>query len=135
MIEQIKEEARRALSELLETAKLRKGDIVVVGCSSSEIVGQKIGTCSSMEAAEAVFDSLMAILRENSLFLAAQCCEHLNRAVIVEKKALLPGTEIVNVVPHPHAGGSFATTMYHRAEEPVAVEKSKRTQESISETL
>ncbi len=87
MIEQIKEEARRALSELLETAKLRKGDIVVVGCSSSEIVGQKIGTCSSMEAAEAVFDSLMEILRENSLFLAAQCCEHLNRSLVVEREA------------------------------------------------
>ena len=122
MIEQIKEEARRALSELLETAKLRKGDIVVVGCSSSEIVGQKIGTCSSMEAAEAVFDSLMEILRENSLFLAAQCCEHLNRSLVVEREAAVKyGLSEVNVVPHPHAGGAFGTTAYGKFHDPVMV--------------
>ena len=68
---------------------------------------------------------MMSVLKPKGIFLAAQCCEHLNRAVIVEKEALLPGTEIVNVVPHPHAGGSFATTMYHRAEKPVAVEEIK----------
>ena len=123
MIEQIKEEARRALSELLETAKLRKGEIVVVGCSSSEIVGQKIGTCSSMEAAEAVFDSLMEILRENSLFLAAQCCEHLNRSLVVEREAAVKyGLSEVNVVPHPHAGGAFGTTAYGKFHDPVMVE-------------
>ena len=87
--------------------------------------GATIGTYSSPELAEVVFGGIYQATQEAGVYLAAQCCEHLNRAVIVEKKALLPGTEIVNVVPHPHAGGSFATTMYHRAEEPVAVEEIK----------
>ena len=123
MTEQIKEEARGAMFELLETAKLRPGDLVVVGCSSSEIVGKKIGTCSSKAAAETVFDSLIAVLKERGLLLAAQCCEHLNRCLVVERRAVekYSLTE-VNVVPHPHAGGAFATTAYERFEDPVVVE-------------
>ncbi len=123
--EEIKEQAGQAAEELIKAARLKKGDIFVVGCSSSEVMGQRIGKGSDINAAEAVYEGIMSVLKPKGIFLAAQCCEHLNRAVIVEKKALLPGTEIVNVVPHPHAGGSFATTMYHRAEEPVAVEEIK----------
>lgn len=123
MIKQIKEEIGKALSELLESAKLRQGDIVVVGCSSSEIVGQKIGTCSSMEAAEAVFDSLMAILKDKGLYLAAQCCEHLNRSLVIEREAAEKyGLSEVNVVPQPHAGGAFGTTAYQKFHDPVMVE-------------
>lgn len=123
MIQQIKEETGRALSELLKTAKLGVGDIVVVGCSSSEIVGQKIGTCSSLEAAEAVFDSLMDILKERGLFLAAQCCEHLNRSLVIEREAAVKyGLTEVNVVPFPHAGGAFGTTAYQKFDDPVMVE-------------
>ena len=123
MTEQIKKETQRALSELLEVAKLRQGDLIVVGCSSSEIVGQKIGTCSSMEAAEAVFDSLAAILRERGVFLAAQCCEHLNRSLVIEREAAEKyGLTEVNVLPHPHAGGAFATTAYQKFIDPVLVE-------------
>ena len=109
--------------ELIEKAKLQKGDLLVVGCSSSEIVGQHIGKCSSMESAEAVFGGIYPVLKEKGIYLAAQCCEHLNRALIVEKKcALTKGFEIVNVVPQPTAGGSFATTVYKNFENPVAVE-------------
>lgn len=123
--EDIKEQARTAAAELVETAKLKEGDIFVIGCSSSEVVGLRIGKGSDINAAEAVYEGAMSVLEPKGIFLAAQCCEHLNRAVIVEKAALLPGTEIVNVVPQPHAGGSFAMTVYKKAKCPVAVEEIK----------
>ena len=93
----------------------------MVGCSSSEIVGQHIGKCSSLESAEAVFSGIYPVLKEKGIYLAAQCCEHLNRAIITERKAV-PFAEPVNVVPQPNAGGSFATTVYKNFENPVAVE-------------
>ena len=119
----IKNKAEALVSELIEKAKLNKGDILVVGCSSSEIVGQHIGKCSSLESAEAVFEGIYPVLKEKGIYLAAQCCEHLNRAIIIEKEcAFRKGLEIVNVVPQPNAGGSFATTVYKNFELPVAVE-------------
>lgn len=120
--DEIKNQAQTAAAELVEAAKLQKGDILVVGCSSSEVVGLHIGKGSDINAAAAIYEGIQAVLQPRGIFLAAQCCEHLNRAVIVEKAALLPGTEIVNVVPHPKAGGSFATTVYQNAACPVAVE-------------
>ena len=120
--EEIRQQAEKACEELIETAKLAEGDILVVGCSSSEVMGLRIGKGSDINAAEAVYEGIMSVIRPRGIFLAAQCCEPLNRAVIVEKAALPEKTEIVNVVPQPKAGGSFATTMYHRAEKPVAVE-------------
>ena len=123
--EEIREQAAHAVTELLAVAKLNKGDIFVIGCSSSEIKGAHIGKGSDIDAAKAVYDRVIPILREKGIFLAAQCCEHLNRAVIVEKAALLPGIEIANVVPQLHAGGSFAMTVYQNAEHPVAVEEIK----------
>lgn len=123
--EEIKEQAMNACSELVEVAKLHAGDIFVVGCSSSEVMGKHIGKASDINAAEAVYEGIMSVLEPKGIFLAAQCCEHLNRAVIVEREALLPGSEIVNVVPQPKAGGSFATTVYKNAKCPVAVEEIK----------
>ena len=120
--DEIKEQAQTAASELVDAAHLQKGDIMVVGCSSSEVVGLTIGKGSDINAAAAIYEGIQAVLQPKGIFLAAQCCEHLNRAVIVEKAALLPGTEIVNVVPHPKAGGSFATAVYQNAQCPVAVE-------------
>lgn len=119
----IKKEAKDVVYELLEQAKTEEGDILVVGCSSSEVAGEKIGTFSSVETAQAVFEGIYEATKEKGLFLAAQCCEHLNRALIVEKE--VAGRErmtIVNVVPQPKAGGSFATTAYERFDKPVAVE-------------
>ena len=95
---------------------------MIVGCSSSEIVGERIGTNSSIEAAEAVFEGITAALAERGVYLAAQCCEHLNRAVVVEREAV-PGAEPVNAVPQPKAGGSFATTAYRRFSDPVVLEE------------
>ena len=123
--EEIREQAAHAVTELLAVAKLNKGDIFVIGCSSSEIKGAHIGKGSDIDVAKAVYEGVMPILREKGIFLAAQCCEHLNRAVIVEKAALLPGIEIANVVPQLHAGGSFAMTVYQNAEHPVAVDEIK----------
>lgn len=124
MLEKVTEQARAAVLELLDAAKLEEGDILVVGCSSSEIAGQRIGSFSSPEAAKAVIDGILPVLRERKIFLAAQCCEHLNRALIIEKAAARQyGLVPVNVVPQPKAGGSFATAAYSLFEAPVAVEK------------
>lgn len=123
--EEIKRQSAEACKEVVDAAKLKEGDVFVVGCSSSEVMGMRIGKGSDINAAEAVYEGIMSVLEPKKIFLAAQCCEHLNRAVIVEKEALLPGSEIVNVVPQPKAGGSFATTMYKNARCPVAVEEIK----------
>lgn len=122
----IGEEAYRAAKELLETAKLEPGELFVVGCSTSEVAGVSIGTFSSPELAEAVFGGIYQATEEAGVFLAAQCCEHLNRALILEKEAAERyGYEAVNVVPQPKAGGSFATAAYKAFERPVAVEHIK----------
>lgn len=121
---QIEQEARQAVTELLAEAKLKKGDVFVVGCSSSEIVGGHIGKDSSLEAAQAVYAGIAPVLAEHGVWLAAQCCEHLNRAIIVEHEAV-PTLDIVNVVPQPKAGSSFATATYKACAHPVAVEEIK----------
>lgn len=119
----IVDQAKKATEELLSVAKLNKGDLLVVGCSSSEITGSKIGTDSRPETAEEVFSGIYGVLKEKGIFLAAQCCEHLNRALVVEKEyAERCGLEIVNAVPQPKAGGSFATAAYEGFSRPVLVE-------------
>ncbi len=122
--EMIKQQASAAVCELLEASKLNRGDILVIGCSSSEIVGETIGHGSSIEAAEAVFEAIYPILKEKGIYLAAQCCEHLNRALIVECEcAKAYHLEEVCVVPQPKAGGSFATTAWANFDAPIAVEE------------
>ena len=122
-MENIREQAASAVTELLEAAKLMPGELLVVGCSSSEIVGQRIGRGSSLAAAEAVYDGIAPILSGHGILLAAQCCEHLNRALIVERStAERYGWEAVNVRPWAHAGGSFATTVWEHMAQPVALE-------------
>lgn len=121
MTEEIRTQAQQAAQLLCEKAKLHAGDLVVVGCSTSEICGSRIGSDSRPEVAQVVFDAIYGVLREKGIWLAAQCCEHLNRALIVERAAL-PNADRVNVVPQPKAGGSFATAAYHAFVEPIAVE-------------
>lgn len=123
--EEIKKEAHDVCAELLEKSHVQAGDIFLIGCSTSEIMGASIGKGSSMDAAKAVYEGVYPLLQERGLYLAAQCCEHLNRSVIMERAALLPGQEIVNVVPQLHAGGAFAMTVYQNAKDPVAVETVK----------
>ncbi len=117
-------ECKKAAKELIEAAHLTRGNIVVVGCSTSEVLGSKIGTDSSPDTAVILFESLYHVFEEEGIYLAAQCCEHLNRAIIIEREAV-PNAEIVNVVPVPKAGGSFATAAYAAFQNPVAVEEIK----------
>ena len=117
-------QARRATEELLDAAHLEKGDIFVVGCSSSEITGGRIGHHSSMEAAAAVLAGVLPPLQQRGIYLAAQCCEHLNRAIVLEREAAKAyGYQIVAAIPQPHAGGSWATNCWHTFRDPVLVEE------------
>lgn len=123
---QIRQEAYEAASQLLAAAHPKKGSILVVGCSTSEVAGERIGSFSSPELGQALFDGVYQAAKEAEVFLAAQCCEHLNRALILEEEAAERyGYEQVNVVPQPKAGGSFATTAYREFDDACTVEKIK----------
>lgn len=120
-MDQIYLQTKATIDELVEKANVKSGNIVVVGCSTSEVRGAKIGTNSSPDTAGQIFAALFDCAKERGFYLAIQCCEHLNRAIITERAAV-PGVEIVNVVPQPKAGGSLATAAYAGFSDPVAVE-------------
>ncbi len=120
----IRKDAYLAAKEIIEIGKLKKGQILVIGCSTSEVIGDTIGTNSSPETAKNIFDGIYEAANEAGVFVAAQCCEHLNRAIIIEANAI-PNGEFVNVVPQPKAGGSFATAAYNTFKNPVALEEIK----------
>ena len=120
----IQEQCENAIREVLEKAKVKKGDIFVVGCSTSEVMGSKIGTDSNYETAEEIFAGIYKVTEEFGVYLAVQCCEHLNRAIVIERKAVA-GAEIVNVVPQKKAGGSLATVAYKSLRDAVVVEEIK----------
>lgn len=123
-LKEIEKASADAARELCKTAGLKKGDVLVVGCSSSEIMGDVIGHGSVPESAEAVWRGITDVTDSLGIFVAAQCCEHLNRAIVIEREALsyLRCAEEVNVVPQPKAGGSFATAAYHGMKSPVLIE-------------
>ena len=122
-LETIRQEVRAVAEELITTAQMKPGQILVVGCSSSEIHNSKLGTDSSQEIGQAVFEALYACTKEHGLYLAAQCCEHLNRAVVLERAAAEKyGYEPVCAVPWLHGGGSFAMAAYYGLEDAVTVE-------------
>lgn len=124
--DKIETSAKALICELLEKTTLSKGDILVIGCSSSEILGNNIGKGSSYDAARLLFGVIYPVLKKKGIYLAAQCCEHLNRALIIEKEcAEKYGYDIVAVVPQAKAGGSFATVTYENMETPVVVEHIK----------
>ncbi len=126
MYEEIASAVNTAARELIEAAHLKAGSVVVIGCSSSEVCGQRIGSASAPEAASVIFSELYTTLFEKGIYIAAQCCEHLNRALIIEHElADRLGSEQVNVVPQVKAGGSFATAAYNTFSNPVAVEHIK----------
>ena len=112
------------MKELGQKAKLKAGDTVIVGCSTSEIIGSKIGTNSSPDVAGVVFHAIYEYAQKQGWHLAFQCCEHLNRAIVVERNTV-PTAEIVNVVPQPKAGGSMAAQAYQHFENPVVIEEIK----------
>ncbi len=117
-------ESKNAISELIEKSNLNKGSILIVGCSTSEVCGSKIGTNSNIDVAEQLFSGIIDAVKDKGIYLAIQCCEHLNRAIVIEKEAL-PNAEIVNVVPQKKAGGSLATIAYSKFINPIVVENIK----------
>ena len=117
----IKEQAASATKELCETAHLKENSIFVVGCSSSEVAGEHIGTFSSPQVASAIYEGIQSVLLPLGIKLAAQCCEHLNRAIVIDGDY----PDAVNVVPQPKAGGSFATTAYRSFAHPSVLESIK----------
>jgi len=122
--EEITEFTIKAVSELLDVARLEEDDILVVGCSTSEVQKKTIGSASNEAIGIWIFESLQKILKPRGIFLAAQCCEHLNRALVLETAAAKKyGYPRVNVVPHLKAGGSFATAAYTGFEYPCVVER------------
>ena len=122
LLARVRQESANAARQLAEAARLHRGQIVVVGCSTSEVVGRRVGSWSTPEVGQAIFDGLHSVFGPMGVYIAAQCCEHLNRALIVEHEAV-PQLDIVNVVPQPKAGSSFATAAYHTFRHPVAVEE------------
>ena len=122
----LEEEVYLLTGEFIEKAKLKKGQLFVVGCSTSEVLGEKIGTASSYSTAGALFRGIYRAAKESSLFLCIQCCEHLNRAIITDTEAALAYglmSHLVNVIPKEKAGGSFSTVAYENFANPVALEK------------
>lgn len=119
----LKNEVQETINQILNSIEYHRGDIFVVGCSSSEVIGDKIGTSSSEEVGEEIFLSIKEILDGKGIYMASQCCEHLNRALVVDRElAQKNNLEIVAVVPQPKAGGSFATAAYKHIKDPVVVE-------------
>ena len=134
----LEEEVYLLTGEFIEKAKLKKGQLFVVGCSTSEVLGEKIGTASSYSTAEALFRGILRAAKEAELFLCTQCCEHLNRAIITERDAALTHgfmPYLVNVIPKEKAGGSFSTVAYENFADPVALEKVRADGIDIGDTF
>jgi len=122
-LDSIKQETLSVLSELLSVANLDRGDILVVGCSTSEVSKHRIGSFSNAEIGTVIFETLHTELEKQGIHLATQCCEHLNRAIIIEKSVAKENRlPIVNVVPQLKAGGAFSTAAFAGFTNPVAVE-------------
>jgi len=121
-LERIAAQLTEAAQQVYEEGRLTAGQIVVIGCSTSTVAGSTMGTDSRPELGKFLFDTLYNFFAPKGIYLAAQCCEHLNRAIIVERAAV-PNADTVNVVPQPKAGGSFATAAYAAFTDPVAVEE------------
>ena len=124
MNKSIYEQTKSAFLELCEKAGVKAGNTVVIGCSTSEVVGAKIGSNSSPETAKEIFTALYECAKDRGVYLAIQCCEHLNRAIVTEREAV-PFAETVNVVPQKKAGGSLATQAYNTFTDPVVLEEIK----------
>ena len=122
----IREDVEEVMKEIMDNTDIREGDIFVVGCSSSEVIGNRMGTSpdgATDGAVEILYDVISSAVREKKAYLAVQCCEHLNRAIVLEREAAEKyGFDQVNVIPQPHAGGAFAVKQYKSLNDPVVVE-------------
>lgn len=122
-LQKISADVRRAASGLVEVAGLKPGQILVVGCSTSEVIGRRIGTATNLDVARAILEPLLEVTGERGIYLAIQGCEHINRALVVEAEAMEKyGLEEVTVYPVPGAGGALAFLAMDRFRRPVVVE-------------
>ena len=122
-LDKIHKQVHKALLEVIDASGIGEDDILVLGGSTSEIVGGKIGKDSSLEVGEAVIDEFLITLNERKINLAVQGCEHINRALVVEKEvAKANNLEIVSVIPALHAGGAMSLAAYQKMQNPVMVE-------------
>jgi len=119
----IANQVEKVVRETVEAGKLAAGQLLVIGTSTSEVIGHRIGTSGTMDIAEAIFNGIESVRREIGFWTAYQCCEHLNRALVIEREAMLHyRLEEVSAVPVPKAGGSMASYVYRRMREPCLVE-------------
>lgn len=119
----IKEKLEKYMEEFLEKTNLKEKNIFVLGCSTSEVNGKKIGTQTNLEIGKEIVSTLQYILKNKNIFLAVQCCEHLNRALVVEKELLdFYDFEEVSVIPVESAGGGIAASAMELFENPVVIE-------------
>lgn len=123
---QLKQAFQTILQEFHDQVPLRKGQVLVIGCSTSEVMGEKIGTAGTIDTAELIYEELRKYADKSGVSLAFQCCEHLNRAIVIEREtAETKNLDEVTVVPVRKAGGAMATHAYHRFLDPVIVEHIK----------
>ena len=120
----IREDLEICMDELIEKAKFEDGDIFVLGCSTSEVKGKYIGKDTDIEVGKLIVETIKEKLDKIKVNFAVQCCEHLNRALVVEKEVAIKNNfEIVNVIPQKNAGGGVATSAYKLFKNPVVIEK------------
>ncbi|UJF33287.1 TIGR01440 family protein [Paenibacillus hexagrammi] len=124
ILESVAEGVEANLRALVQAGGLKPGQLLVVGTSTSEVVGQRIGTSGTLDVAQPIFQTVQAVCREFGLHPAFQCCEHLNRALVIDEAtlALYPHLEEVSVIPVPKAGGAMASYAFRHFEKAVAVE-------------
>lgn len=121
--EQVMNDLNSIVTEWTSHSFLNKDDLFVIGCSTSEIAGEQIGTSGSEDLAGHIFDALQTLTKKTGIHLVFQCCEHLNRALVVERETMKTyGLEEVTVVPLPEAGGSMASYAYKQMKDAVVVE-------------
>lgn len=112
------------LVEIAEQTKFERGGLFVVGCSTSEVAGKRIGTAGAFEIGEALYEPLKKFTAQHGLHLAFQGCEHINRALTVERQAATAHRlELVTVIPSIQAGGSMSAYAYTQMKDPVVVEE------------
>ncbi len=122
-IEHISQQVTETISFLLSEGHIGPGGLIVLGCSTSEVVGGHIGKAGSPEVGQVIASTALSACAARSVFLAVQCCEHLNRALVMPRKAAeARGYAPVFAVPHPRAGGACASAYYRLLEDPVVVE-------------
>lgn len=123
LLEQVQSQLSQHLNELEQQIQFRPKQLFVIGCSTSEIAGARIGTSGAMEIAEVLYKEFSLFAKKHNLFLAFQGCEHINRALTLEYEAALAySLEPVSVIPVKRAGGSMAAYAYTQLEQPVVVE-------------